>query len=97
MADLSKWFKKNILTRYVTTECPERKKCLETLEMILDGELNDDEQADYRDHISQCWSCFQDYKLEKAIRDLIKIKMERKEVPQQLLTIIKDRISESFK
>lgn len=97
MADLSKWFKRNILTRYVSTQCPERKKCLQTLEMILDGELDGEEQAAYHDHIDQCWSCFQDYKLEKAIRDLIKIKLEKKEVPNQLLDTIKNRISESFK
>jgi len=95
MSDLSKWIKKNLVTRYVLTTCPERRKCYETLQMVLDGEIGDESMEEYKDHIDQCWCCFQDYKLEKAIRDLIKFKIQKKPVPETLLTTIKDRLSEN--
>lgn len=93
--DIQKWIKKNLITRYINTNCPERRKCYEILEMILDGESSEKDQVDYHEHINQCWNCFQDYKLEKAIRDLIKYKIEKKPVPVKLLSTIKERLSES--
>jgi|GEM_PF-1518336 anti-sigma factor (TIGR02949 family) len=93
--EISRWIKKNLVTRYIKTECPERRKCLQALEEILDNEAPEDMESEYKAHIDQCWSCFQDYKLERAIRELIKIKLERKPVPDKLLEVIKTRISES--
>lgn len=77
------------------TECSDKKRCLQALEQILDNEATDEMKLEYHNHIEQCWNCYQDYKLEKAIRDLIKLKLDNKPVPEELLEKIKSRISES--
>ncbi len=95
MGSLSNWVKKNVFTKYVMTNCPEKKKCLEILHLILDEEANHEQEAYFKIHMEECWSCFKDYELEKAIRNLVKIKLERISVPTTLIDEIKTKISES--
>ncbi len=71
------------------TDCPEEERCLHVLEVILDDESTLDEEQEYFAHIEQCWTCYQNYNLEKAIRELIKTKIEKKPVPDTLLKSIK--------
>ena len=95
MASLSNWVKKNVLSKYLMTNCPEKKKCLEILHLILDEEADNEQEAYFKIHMEECWSCFKNYELEKAIRNLVKIKLERISVPATLIDEIKTKISES--
>ncbi len=95
MGSLSNWVKKNVLSKYVMTNCPEKQKCLEILHLILDGEADYEQKEYFEIHMEECWSCFQNYELEKAIRNLVKAKLERKSVPGTLIDEIKTKISES--
>jgi anti-sigma factor (TIGR02949 family) len=95
MGHLSNWVKKNVLSKYVMTNCPEKQKCLEILDLILDEEADHDQEEYFKNHMEECWSCFQNYELEKAIRDLVKAKLERKPIPGTLIDDIKAKISES--
>lgn len=86
---LQNWIKRTIVSRYMMSGCPEEQKCLHILEVILDDESTPEEEKKYFDHIDKCWGCFQNYNLEKAIRELIKTKLEKKRVPENLLQQIK--------
>ena len=94
-AALSNWIKKNIVSRYMMSGCPDEKRCLEVLEVILDNESTPEEEEKYFEHIQGCWTCFQNYNLEKAIRELIKKRVEKKQVPQDLVDRIKSEIERS--
>ncbi len=95
MGSLSNWVKKNVFSKYVMTNCREKQKCLEILHLILDEEANQEQEEYFKEHIEECWNCFQDYRLEKAIRDLVKTKLDKKPVPLSLIKDIKMEISES--
>ena len=95
MGHLSNWVKKNVLSKYLMTNCPEKQKCLEILHLILDEEADHEQEDYFKNHMEECWTCFQNYELEKAIRDLVKAKLERKTVPGTLIDDIKAKISES--
>ena len=95
MASLSNWVKKNVLSKYLMTNCPEKQKCLKILHLILDEESDHEQEAYFKIHMEECWSCFKNYELEKAIRNLVKIKLERISVPATLIDEIKTKISES--
>ena len=95
MGSLSNWVKKNVFSKYVMTNCPETQKCLEILHLILDDEADHEQEEYYKNHMDECWSCFKNYELEKAIRNLVKTKLERKTVPSTLIDDIKTKISES--
>ncbi len=95
MGHLSNWVKKNVLSKYLMTNCPEKQKCLEILHLILDEEADHEQEDYFKKHMEECWSCFKNYELEKAIRNLVKIKLERISVPATLIDEIKTKISES--
>lgn len=86
---LSKWFG-NIGKK----ECAERNKCLDILNIVLDGEATD-EQKDYlKSHIDLCLPCLNDYKLEKTIKELLQTKCSKVDVPSGLAETIKNKLSE---
>ena len=94
-AALSNWIKRNVLSRYLMDGCAEEQKCLEVLEVILDNESTPEEEKEYFDHIQKCWTCFNNYNLESAIRELIKTRVERKQVPEDLIDRIRTEINKS--
>ena len=71
------------------TNCPDEERCLHVLEVILENESTPEEEQEYFEHIDQCWACYKNYNLEKAIRELIKRKIEKKPVPDDLVKSIK--------
>ena len=95
MAPLTNWIKKNIVTKYMMSGCPEEQRCLQILEEILDKESTSEEEVKYYSHLDQCWTCFKNYNLETAIRELIKSKIDNKPVPEGLLEKIKFEIDKS--
>ncbi len=92
MTSLANWIKKNIVSKYMMKSCPEEKRCLHILEVILDDESTKAEKEEYFSHLDQCWTCFNNYHLEKDIKELIKSKIENKEVPEDLLLKIQTEI-----
>ena len=95
MVDIITWLKRDLVSRYLKSECPEQKQCLKVLEEILDNEASDETKAKFNERIGNCWRCYRNYKLEKSIRDLVKYKMDKKEVPTNLLQDIKSKIGDS--
>ena len=91
----SKWIKKNVISRYLMTDCPQQVKCFEILNLLLDNENTKEEENYFYDHIVECWSCFKDYELEKAIRELLKTKLDKKSVPSRLIEDLKIQIREA--
>ena len=75
--------------------CEEEQKCLKVLEVILDNESTPEEEEIYFEHIQKCWTCYQNYNLEKAIRQLIKTKIEKRKVPEGLVDKIRTEIQNS--
>ena len=94
-SEILTWIRRDLVSRYLMSDCPEQKKCLKVLEQILDNEASDEMKDMYNDRVGKCWHCYKNYKIEKAIRDLVKIKMEKKSVPENLLHEIKAKISDS--
>ena len=92
-ASISNWFKRNVLSRYLMNGCATEQKCLEVLEVILDDESTPEEEREYFEHIQKCWTCYKNYNLETAIRELIRTKIERKQVPADLAEKIRNEIS----
>lgn len=94
-SSLSNWIKRNIVSRYMMNSCPEEQECLQVLEVILDQESSPEEEKIYFEHIQKCWHCFQNYNLEKSIRQLIRSKIEHRKVPEDLIKKIKSEIKNS--
>lgn len=88
------WLKKNFSAKTSKPKkCLESEKCLKILQEILDGEASDFEEKYFRAHIDECMSCYEQYNLEKTIRQVLKTKIEKKAVPVDLIQSIKLKIS----
>jgi anti-sigma factor (TIGR02949 family) len=77
------------------SDCPEEQRCLHVLEVILDDESTKEEEKKYFEHIEKCWTCYQNYNLEKEIRQLIRTKIENKTLPEGLVQQIKLEIEKA--
>lgn len=72
--------------------CPDEQNCLKVLELVLDNEASEEEVEKYFEHVNQCWTCYENYNLEKSIRELIKTKCEQRTVPEDLANKIRQQI-----
>ncbi len=75
--------------------CSEYQKCLEILRMMLDDEANDDQVTYLNAHLDKCIICLEEYNLEKEIKSLLKSKVNRHQVPEELVSSIRNRIIQS--
>lgn len=68
------------------------EKCLELLELIMDGEASPEEEKQFHEHINDCLPCYETYNLETSIKKLIQTKLEKKQVPDDLVATIRSKI-----
>ena len=77
-----------------TTKCPEVEKCLELIHLVLDSEASSEQENYLTEHLEMCIQCLENYNIEKEIRTALRNRLENKKVPIDLISIIKDKISE---
>lgn len=75
-------------------QCPERVKCLDILNMVLDGEATEEQKTYLNEHIDACLPCLDDYNLEKEIKNLLQSKCSKVDVPAGLAEAIKSKLAE---
>lgn len=91
------WLKNTFKRTASTAEggCKEPDKCMEMLQLLLDGEANSEQEQYFHHHIEKCMPCYQCYNVEKAIKEILQTKVERRPVPQDLVNTIKLKIKET--
>lgn len=77
------------------TRCKDHAKCMEMLQLILDGEASESEREYYMSHMEQCMPCYREYNLESAIRQVLKTNIGKKEVPSDLIDCIKSKLNQT--
>jgi len=70
------------------------KDCLSLLYTVLDGEATEDEIKYLNEHVTGCSPCYQHYHIEKAVKELVKYKIAKKEVPSDLINCIKNKLNQ---
>jgi len=72
--------------------CKDFEKCLSILNLMLDNEATPEQEAFFNSHIKNCMICFAHFNIEKQLRKLIKTKVNRKPIPEELASQIRDNI-----
>ncbi len=70
----------------------EKQKCLEMLQVVLDGQADEKLKAEFDEHLKNCMPCFKSYNVDFAIKELLKQKCCGQHVPQDLKEAIKSKI-----
>lgn len=73
-------------------DCTECKKVLKLLQVILDGEATKSEEEFFFQNLEKCPNCIDCYENEKQLREAIKNKSKKREVPQDLIDCIQNKI-----
>ncbi|NJO03919.1 MAG: hypothetical protein HC880_21590 [Bacteroidia bacterium] len=89
--------KSSILVESQESNCPECDKCLQVLQIVLDGEGSPEEATYVDHHIQSCPNCLDCYETDKALRETVKEKLTRKEVPYELIAFIKAKVSTTIR
>ena len=72
--------------------CKEFDKCLEILYLMLDNEADDDQVSYLKNHLDHCMICFEQYKVEQQIRELLRTKCANQPVPKDLAKTIRHKV-----
>ena len=66
--------------------------CMQNLQLLVDGEITKDQESHFRTHLDECTPCFSVYNVEKAVKEVLQKKLEKKHVPSSLINSIIDKI-----
>ena len=80
----------------VERPCADHERCINVVNLIIDGEANEEEEAFFYSHIRECFHCAQFYKLEQSIRKAIRDYLEIKEAPEELIMEVRKMVKESL-
>lgn len=72
--------------------CSQYENCHVILNLMLDNEATKEQEEFFLSHIEKCIVCFSHYNVEKQIRELIKTKVSRQQVPDVLAEQIRSKI-----
>lgn len=65
------------------------KKCLEIINLILDGEATEDQMKYFEGNIKCCEKSMEFYHIEKCVKDAVIHKIKYKTVPEDLIDCVK--------
>jgi len=75
-----------------SNKCPEEEHCLELARLMLDEESTADDKQYVMKHIGSCYKCYDNYDVEKAIREVVKQKCKNLKIPQDVTNQIREKI-----
>lgn len=75
---------------YTEQECEE---IISKLESLLDGELDEDKQIEVQKMISECGYCFEQYKIERSLKDMVKMGFQNFKIGDSIVNTIKKAIT----
>ena len=76
--------------------CKDHEKCIHIINLIIDGEANEEEETFFYAHIQDCLHCAQYYKLEQYIREAIRKKLILKEAPEDLIQEVRQKVKDAI-
>lgn len=76
---------------------PDHSECLRILNLVLDGEADDQQKAIFKEHLQNCMPYYEIYNVDQAIRHLLKKNCKDKHLPDDIKEEIKSRIFNTAK
>lgn len=60
--------------------------------LALDGELSYEEEKEFMDELNRCSWCLEQYHIEKAFKEFLSTRLQRKEIRPEIVREIKNAI-----
>lgn len=76
-------------------KCPDVQKCIDAVEDLVNHELDPKTEKIVKFKAEICMRCFKQHEIDSAVKLALQKKLERKQVPEDLLESIKSKIQGS--
>ncbi len=86
MGAFVRWIQKTMMSK--KARCPKEERWLELVRLMLDGQTTDEENTYVIKHVNGCYRCYDNFDLEKAIREALKNKLINIKVSDALIAEI---------
>lgn len=67
-------------------------ECVKSLQLVVDGEATKEQEEYLMSHLNECLPCYNSYNLEKSVKSLLQIKLEKKCCPPHLIDDIRGKL-----
>ena len=90
MGKFNRWLGRTFSSK--DNRCPDEERCLDLIRVMLDDESTEDDKAYILQHIEECYRCYDNFDLENAIRELVRLKYSHLSIPQEVVSEIRAKI-----
>jgi len=90
MGKLIRWIGRTFSSK--DNRCSEEDHCLELARLMLDDESTPEDDAYVLKHIDGCYRCYDNFDVEKAIREAVKHKDTNVKIPDEVVEEIRGKI-----
>ncbi|MEQ6121102.1 hypothetical protein [Reichenbachiella sp. MALMAid0571] len=64
----------------------------ELIQLVIDNESSSKEETYLRKHMKMCLKCLSQYEIDKELKEVLKLKLEKKQVPAGLSETIRNKL-----
>lgn len=90
MGAFVRWVQKTMMSK--NTRCPKEEHCLEVVRLMLDDQASEADSVYVAKHIDGCYRCYDNYDLEKTIREAVRNKTNNVKVSDEVVNEIREKI-----
>lgn len=90
MGEFVRWIQKTIMSK--KARCPQEDHWLKLVRLMLDGQTTEEETSYVIKHTEGCYRCYDNFDLEKAIREAVKNRTINVKVSDALIAKIRKKV-----
>ena len=68
--------------------------CMEMLQFVLDGQATEEQVAYWKEHLGMCEPCYEKYKVDNTIKELVKSECCCSKIPQEVIEQLSTQIKQ---
>ena len=68
--------------------------CMEMLQIVVDGQANEEQLAYWKEHLGMCPPCYEKYKLDTAVIEKVKTECCCSKIPQDVVEQLSKQIKQ---
>ena len=68
--------------------------CMEMLQLVVDGQADDEQVAFWKAHLGMCQPCYEKYQVDSAIKEMVKAECCCSKIPQDVIEQLSSKIKQ---
>jgi len=73
--------------------CEHQAECMKMVQLIVDGQASEEEIHQFKLSMDKCLPCETGYELEKCIKETLRLRLEKKCIPSNLIDCINQKVN----